>query len=798
MPTYLIPIAYRGAEGRVEANLIIAGTYTDLTAAPTVVNGILRFGTSGKDLELTTGQQAADAFSFELDEMAIETQDDIDCATYILEGQNSALDPAMKRFVGITLQPSDPVEPEDFEYRGIILPSMSGTGQTWSGEEYDPDPSPVRNWKIETSSLDVAELIDKKLESTDEEDGLFDLIDSTWRDANVADRMGFMYEDNGPYGDREGRYADMVSFGTLIQKLLDLATDGTGVTITFEADAPDFYVWPVSVRLLGNNKSEEDAAKTRYGMPYWVDLLGDSLPSPYYFHSSHKPLALNLNPGTTNGHMFVNWKCVRPEPDAKEYAWGRADTLSNLIYGLAFNLGMLIVWEYVDNETITLRFRSRRNMVTTASALFIPDATADSLDVTPPEAEKGELFGGFANHMCLEGLNAAYKHDGGFVRSPEFKDVTGDPLFLTVSPAWCWLDKMGQDAGRKPGEETPLPGALQDARGGVCMLQNAVFWDSHTERSDRAESGLHLDHNLSGLHTGMYIRFEDSGFEAESNGTDAMDCVRPVGAIVVSRGGEYVIFDKMADYLNYLYGIDESAFSAERELQVPYLTRFRETAEGSEDWRYCRLGAITDLDDRDWSVIGIERDYVGGTTKLRLHHSSRFAFDEVGDVVLSPSLSEPPPPSVGPSNDTLTNVATVQSFPAGAAIEQYAAVFVWPDGTVNQAEPDSYSFTRVIGIALEPAVEGDLVRILTDGPLHLDAEYDLTPGWPLVLRQSGHADAALANLSTVPRREATEDEYLHYPLGTVQTPRLITINIGRPFFLKEDVLQVDLSGGYEV
>lgn len=806
MPTYLMAIAYRGAEGRVDTHVVVSDTYPGLLSTPTVVSGILVIGTSSKDLEISVGQQAADEFSFELDELAIETADDLACAEFILEAQGSSTDPLLKRYIAVLLQPSDPIEPEDFEFRGMIEPEMSATAYDWNGPEFDSDPAPMRRWKCTATSLEVKEIIDKKLLGDDAEPGLFDLIDTEWRDENVADMLGFFYEEDGPYGKRDGRYGDMVAFHSLIQKLLDLASDGTGVTVTFTPDTTDFEVWPARVRLLNNGTEEVDFAQTRYGLfnRRFVELddEGNPIPYPYFVDEGDLSYKLQLTApdplGVSVKKLFVSWKVIRPaDKDAEAYAWGAADTLSNLIYGLAFNLGMLVVWEYVDNDSITLRFRSRRNLSTTSPVIYIPDVTSESLDVKPSEnAEKGR-FGGFANHMCEEGLNKTFRHDGGFVKSPGFKDVTGDPLLLTISPTICWIDHMGEDAGFKPGERFDMMG--------VNMLYNAIFYDWTTvaQPSVRALNGS-IDADMTGLHTAMYIQYFGTGINEVRNGTEGQNVVRPIGAITIKKNGNLVWFATMSEYLEYLYSVDVEGFESEMELQVPYLTRFRNDPTGDEDWRYCTLAARVTLDEREWTIVGLERDFVQGTTKLRLHNISRFAFDDVNETATSPALGLPIVSSIGTSNLAETHPPIVQSFPAGDVIDKYAAVFTWTDGKIYQASPDSYAYGRITGISLAEIDEdalaiGALCPIQTDGPLHLDDDYEgLTPGAPLLLRQTGHADAALTNLSTVPRRDPTDDEYLHYPLGTVQTPRIITINIGKPVFLKEDVLQVDLSGGYEV
>lgn len=798
MATYRQDFHIRGSE-RVDMALIVSDTYDGLTAAATSVSGILGLGTSQKDLDVDVGVQGADKLELSLDPLAALNATDNTCVDFILDAQKSAEDETKKRYIGLVLNEATPGTPvaDDFEFRGVIEPQFSGDGSDWKDGQYGDSPNPDWAWKLSAISLEVADILSTKLEDLVEE---ITTNHTAWMDSEIKDRLGWFKRVAGvdSHGHREGRYADLVNLLNLLNKCFEIASDGhpLGVSMVntdlgIRAVSGDFVTYS-DTRPVWDPESREfsqELVDFRYGDPthFWPAFGGETYGGMNADDRGDWPYHLGTTGPLYVGGIRVSWRLLTPRDEARPVSWLPYDTLGGLLYAVAYTLGGWVEWTYTTATTLECRILTRKEMAN-AETLVLSDAVSDEIDVEPSDLVSHTAQAP-ATLYCGEGWpNSGYNYDdnGIFVKNHEWTFNEDDPnLPLTISPTVCNLYSDSWDAGvvvHKAYHNAPMP-------------HNGVFYNA-TGREREGSPGA----DLSDVHTAMYM-----SFLAPANdpciGCANTAVTRPIAAIAGKRTINGVetsfVTHTIQGYLEILGRTDRNAYKFERRIKVPYLTKFRESAGGTDDWRHCKPGRVITLDGQDWLIAGLTRDFREGSTTLRLHTTARIAFSEgTGTLTLDP----PQPPSSSISSMTQRNDRPYErdTYGAGSAVVRFAAVFAGPDQQVHVATADGWAYGRIIGVATRSGPAGTPIDIQTDGILELDQDYGFRSGQIVYLRTIGSGSELVANLSTEPLRHATSAENLHYPIGVVRSPRAIEIQIGRPFYVKEDVPEIDFESIGEV
>lgn len=713
MPTYAQTTTYHeDGVGTVRYQFLVCDTYEGLTAPASDV-GIFDVESAKQDVDLDTGVFAADELNVTMVASRIENADDADCFNFIL----TARDPSVKLFCAVVIDPADPIEADDFAFRGVLQAAMSGEDRAWRDGQYGSDPTPLRSWKLRAYSYDTAEVLGAKVVD------LVAAITPEWITANVADRLGYFRETGGTYGYREVRFGNLVAFEDLMQELITRAAPA-GITINYVPVDSDFYAVPARFHpvILSDRK-------LRYPMR---PRSTTAPPRAWRAHASDR-LRLKLGgDATTDGALFVSWSMLTPKDAEKTFSWLAYDTLADLLYALAATVNMYLDVQYLDTTTLTVSFTSRNDLV--GAEVFLRDTTQATIDLKPlTTSDKRKKFVGNSFSLLREGYRT-YNYDGGFKPSRliDAAVTDGEQLPLTVSPSTRLLENTGEDAGFKLGEQY----------GFSLLPHNAIFYDSPTAPKDKATQGF-AEYTAVGLHTGMYIKcLGKAEVDDGEVGVEGLDVFLPVAYLQGSASGvdKWIgiedggggNFAGLADFLNAVRNRDQAYFEGEYQLTVPGLACFRSTVMGSDGWRNVRRGSVINLDSVEWVVVGIERQIKARRTIIRLHVVDRYIIPLPVEEAI-PAVDDSGR-YVEPSSSTTTISFGVKL--AAAEIDAYTAVVVRSDEQVEPAKAEAAHFGRFCGIALVHVDIAEEVALQINGRVVFSEDVTLTPGLRVYVRNA--------------------------------------------------------------
>lgn len=758
---------YEDGYGTVTEIFIISDSYAGLTSTAYSECGCFELDELAEDLDVDTGVFASDQLSLTADEFAIETTTDRAAIDFLLSAQNTA----NRRFVGWVINPANALAlvADDFAFRGVVNAAMSADDGAWSGNDYDTTTAALRVWKITATSVDIAALLEVDLPT------IIEAVDSTWRAAKVKDRLGY-YKD----GDYTARWANLVSWEELVQKLLDVAvslTYGTGIlTITYEPNLTDLRVFPAryycrtAVKVIpdphpGNPPSVAPVV-TRY--PLRPRASYTLPPEPFTWLPSDR---VQLNAGGTSisfGSLFLSWRLLAPSDEEKDYSWLRYKSLGALIYAVAAGLGCYPEFRYQTQTDIRLKFIPRSQLATTA--LYFRDATDSTIDVQSlaTDRDKRKIYGGASWQLVKDGPHQ-YNYNGGFyeylagLRAPKSDAVELAPL--TISPTWCFLEFSGDDRGAV-------------VSGDVLIPHNVVFWDTATERKNE----LDPRYGRVALHSGMYVTClgSEATGEVGTQSGGVLGIWSPVALADTTLDGLNFVFSEITTWLNRIYHRDDTFYATERQITVPGLCGFRQSPTGGNDWRFARRRCTVTIDGQEFVVVGVTRSSKEKETKLRLHHVGRFAF-----VDTTPGTLPDAPTGGTPDDPTVLTTTTRKMVVGGEDIAAWSVVTIDTDGKAYRANPTRADWGKQHGIALadfDYEVDTVPIAIQMDGTITLPDSFPmaLTIGKRLYVRLWDGA----TNLSHNPLTARTSTEDLYLQVGIVVDVNKIKIGFDREYILQ--------------
>ena len=789
MPTSYYTERYMHEQGwgDITLRLVVSDTFAGLLEIPEnmILTDILVGESTKTDSEVAIGVLALDDFDLQLLGAAIETTDDQNAYDFVLE----ATDPGVRRYVGLLVDPPDDIAPSanHFAFRGIVRPEFHGEDLYWQTiTDWSADMQPVRNWKFSAGAYDVETLFSKKLETL--LDGAF--FDSTWKDANISDRLGYFRSPAGYdwYDHREARYADLMCLSVFLKRLMDAASDGEEVTLTWTDFATDLYGLPARMMPVRVQVDAGPPAASTRGFRYCWDLQEfPKWPRPWtMFADEWQPLICTSAFGYADevGQILVSASLAWPWESDKDQSWRRYQTVGGFLYELAGSFACFVKTEYVSDTEIEITFAPRSAFP--SSAVKIKDAVDSTIDVSPRAGNDDiKPWYGAATSKTREG-DSALSFDGasyfasavtseGDDRIPD--NIDARFLAVTCSPSWLFLIGTSNDAGMEPHEFL----------GGYALLpQSTVFWNE-TERqwgtNDPPQNQAAL-----GLHTGMFIvvpPHTDDGCEyfPEYGGyvtpTAIVAPVGAVGAYMPNNVGstDFKMYLRLSSLLNELLGLDAAHFLGERELTIPHLQLFRDGAD-AEGWSKLIAGGQLTLGSAVWTIVGIERQWLDMTTKITCHASSRFDLTGTGGSGVpagGESGSNPTAPG-GSGAGPVSATPRRKRYIASGGITRGNAVSLTDDKLVEKSAAVAAHYGRVIGIATTTVADGEWCDVVGSGVgVDLgDVGLLFTPGDRIYLRTdtgSGH------NLSQRPLTGKRGGEDLYVDIGYAAAESYINIDI---------------------
>lgn len=783
MPTFRQRYSvYEDGFGVLSLTICLSDTFDGLFATSgTVETNILSIETSSKDFEIANGVAAQDELKLKIDESAIESPGDMDAAAFFVDAQ----DPATPRYVAVFLNTPDlPSAPaiDDCEFIGRIDANIKGNDLKHHGTMWSVAINPIRTW--ETSAATFMDVTLEDIDLKDLIDGNEDLdvtgIDEVWEDSHVADRLAYFKSPAGdPHGVREARWEELVNLSALLRKLADnveqtLADKGIGTySIVFDDTYFDFAMTPARFRA-------DDASTGGYKSRV---LPGSSTGYPFDVFDGDQ-YARGIGDGfiSNDQSVFCHYRMVKPRNDReKRLALERCGTFTEFLYFVAESLGFFVRFYQTAPSVIHVQWISKTSLAG-GTQVYIRDAVDGSinLSVTSTEQTQETKYIGHSTTFSADGRDLYTKQGGSFYRETwAYRESQGkgvQPIF-TTGVVLANLDFGLKEAGQ-------TYGVGQNDRYGF-LPHNVRFYKANSLFGIGPE--LADDKGAPGLTTLLFLKVDQNG--EYINGTSEQ-IFAPVAYVHAMIDGVQKNYISLSGYLNEIRARDAGYFINEYELTIPFINGFSINADGSSaSWKHLQLGSRIIIEEqsveREFIVVGIERNYTDVTTKLKLHRSSRVAFTTPSGL-LAPEIGDGGESELSGAGFAIAT--TTQAFYecSGAVVAGDALVVtgVNLDGItiVRRANANAQDCGHVFALALQDGSEGDIITGQTAGRVSIGT-FELTAGSPVYVRTT---TLPTCNISQDLLKAATEVEDAVVKVGLADGPTSLTIDLTDQFTLSAE------------
>ncbi|MBS4000731.1 MAG: hypothetical protein KGZ71_09655 [Desulfobulbaceae bacterium] len=795
--------------GRQAIRFAVSNVYSELfltnELAPigTIYTDIYDFEKHKQDLELEDGKFGIDELTFEINSLSCKSETDKKAMYFCLDATNVNSVRYCALFFG-----EEPIA-ENMLFVGKLNTKISGEDIAWRGANFSPNIRPERSYKLSALSFDVSMLDESKIN-----DDVYDL--ESVRISNLRERMfeathfdtwfksvalhRVAYVEWGA-SQRYIHYTPLLNLKTYLDKMLALSStllqEKYGISISFALAESD-----LGIDVLPSYVSEFETAKE-------YDHIGMFRSDKWLPYPRRIRLKLSDAKTNTTSPLFVSQTMIDSRLINDKYVVGedgivdllqynidtmdmafmtKLKTMSELLFTLARDLGCFLVLGYSAFDEISIEFIPRESIVNSGYT-YLVDVDESSFDSSSNrDADGGTNFYALASNELDEG--ADIKRMGGLSsyyvskyqkkinlleELKEQKNIDSKKLMLSISPT---LQELMRLSGRT--DEVSIHSVPINVVANPTGAMHAWEYEGNFE-------GIYANGTSPGsvqLHTGIYVqttRIEETIPEQYEHIT------RTAHAIIATINGEDKVFYKLADYINEIYKTGQQYYETALNIKVPYWNGFNdvEGAAGAS-WKKLTLGSVfkfseivkrfaddvfTDLDiDRDYVVVGIERDLSKPETTIKLVDKSAYAF---GYPETIPDLIPIPLPEVVNGNESVTNTDTGKGGyvivnttpPSEIAIGE--AVMILSDNTIAKAEANSSYPGADLGIALASGISGDTIMVQTGGRVNMPGVYDFTGhvSENLFLR----TNAVGSNLSHSPLLAASGSEDVYCILGRIDS-----------------------------
>ena len=828
--------------GNVTERIVVASSYANLFMKKAdyllsqPFTDILKIGSSKKNVSLETGTYAQDTLSIDMVQASIESQIDQNCYDLVLQSQ----DTAYPLYVAYFIQPDDTSDASIIataEFVGIIDANMKGKEAFWRNlAEYSPDTKPLYEWQITAKSFTLSSFDKDKL--TD----LFDLMfaDTSWRSTYIADREGWCDLSGG----KITKFANLVNLNKVNKKLCDLLSArmsaSLGITFTITIDectldvkfsparwfngnyglvtrfigqrdlgllsdpyVPDPSNWncPRASNPVGTSWSVTDAFFTDEHVVHYYKInandqrtikLGDSVSD-------------NDSPWISSFMMF--WNDVHAEDGSKQqsrsnsFVENEKITFAEYIIGIGATFGLFVKFDYSTPSDIHIKFISREGFA--KDFCYVPDMTECGVSTSPFSKDTSKYAYGVACEWADEGKGQEYYLRNGATKDQSWfdyavntekwssgnieagsprEDAKDDKIFLTISPTVRCQDMAEMD-DLPSMHELRLAWYLSWCR----LPHNSFMTDTSGNRYYIKDKPSSLWNSI-GLHTGIYLKCSaveevihvGTYDENVGYGMGTRTIWTPAGAGHYKHDGTESTIYKLADYVNYIRGLEAKCFRSELTLTVPFLCRYRKAENGSDSdddggrgsWKNLELGSQIKFGEVGheitYLVTGIERSSQQKDTKLVLWNSSAYSFASASGLTSSINFQgENNPPLISNTYDNSSY------YVASGNINQLSVVILNDNGTVSTSTPTSTNIGKFIGISAYSALDGERIKILKPGSIFYDCDQDYAVRTPVYHRIS---PSVAGNIFPNILQEANGIEDVHLLIGYGTGTMIETIN----------------------
>lgn len=803
MPTYRQEWSYY-EDGFGDTNMVfvVSDTYDGLFATTGVIpTQVFRVGSIKQDLDLSSGEIAADELQLSIDEASIDSPTDEAAVAFFLQAENTDVKRYTALFINTAALPAPP-DTTHALFVGLVSNKLKARDLFHGGVAFSSQIEALREWDATCytffdqaiADIPLSDLIDGNLET-----GVVG-IDASWVTANVADRQAFHKTDgSGNPIDRSIRWDKLVNLNKLLRKLADnvtatIAARGLG-TMDFEIAHVELDARFRPARF--TPFAEYDNFKSRLlPTPGTAPKPPANLSGPFVIKESDLKL-LSLGDSATDPESpWIHWRMVKPEGKSEEsMSIRRCRNFPELIYAVAASFGMFVRFYNIDQNTIEIRFITRSSL--DLGACFFRDAQTGSIDLARDEAEASQ---------SQVAVTTLYTPDGSELQpqtwpaqGKSFSTVYREDIGPTKAHAWV----MSSDA-KKSLFSTGVPlrsygFRLYDVdKNGrtyvadtwqACVAHNAVWYQGNDREVDL---GYVLGFNQQeaelvyktpiGITNMIYVRTNRIDEPVTPTNTPMW---APIAAISTRVDGEDKTFYSLSMYVNALAKRDQEYYTATYELEIPFINGFSQSEfGGSQSWKNLDLGSTITIQESgqpiDFTVIGIERDMTNISTRVKMHRKSRFTFTApLALPAITPefeSNNDNTAVATSATSDTRFGIAD-EAIGTGDAVRAYYNGSEW---RLRRMRSHSEDYNSMVGIALNDADVDGRVRVQTTGHVELPT-YSFIPGEPVYVRT---AVAPAINISQTLLTAVSGAEDMIVDIGTADSTNSFVLNLFEQFILE--------------
>jgi hypothetical protein len=780
---------------KIEVRVVVGDDHPSLySMGPTAPQvNILRIGTKKSDLDTSEATFAEDELSFELDLTASTTSDDAACAALVLAAQDDLTTdgtPANLRFILVQIDEDGTGFVDVFS--GRILAGMDAEDKRWYGAEFSTTPAPVRVWKCTAQSFSNYVLDIPLNDLLDYAGGTMPNNDNAglWQYNNTF--YGLTYPVRYPTGtsnsipltdyDRVGYYGLLVEVNALHSWLGRLATYYTGVysqgvNVIFDTcTLPYEFGTPELVPSLNNNNEWRELKKidgrdTNKHTP----VLGDSQSG---FYVSILQLYPQFNP-------VVGRPLTRGEGNPRF-------SLLDYFYQFARNFGLFIKLYRDDTGDIHVRFIPRDQVQNDENddprTVYLRDATKASVKVSIAE-QKADDAPHYVGRACPWALEGRDEYEGDLnnytVQSEigrQYPKRTESALSKGADGEGGLLYTIGMTT-RRSGSTVIPHNSTKKLREYINILQNSTVppWTPSpavtTEYPEKIPSLLMGGFNWAEPTTTIYLRTQENRYSLVSGNPVKQVTTyygyRPVTVMAVEEDSVVKEYTELAEYLNSVRTMDTLYYAAEYTITVPYITGFRAIVGGTQSYFNLMLGATITLDGDDYTLVGTETNFDTLEVTLRLQYRSRFQRIATGTLDTQTGTETTKNDNPGMSGDNVEEKEVDGAVTAGEAVAYVDSI------RVRRATPTDIDYRRVIGVALNSAVDGEFIEVARSGMVELPADLTTIAGESVWLVPDTY------NLSTTPPDPDAVDCHYLQRIGIMVKTNLLLLMIEEPDYFEE-------------
>lgn len=785
MPTYRQEWSYY-EDGFDDTKMVfvVSDTYDGLFATTGVIpTQVFRVGSIKQDLNLTSGELAADEIQIQIDEAVIETTDDTNAVSFYLEAQ----DITVQRYIGVFLNtPPLPLAPlvADAIFIGVVSPKMKATDFRHNGAQFSPAINAMREWDSSGATfldnaiadISLADLIDGN--PGENVTG----IDESWITANVADRLSYHKSAEGdPFGDRSAKFDKLFNLNRLLRKLADnlqqsMTDKGMGTfTIVYDVTALDATFSPARfvARQMGSG------LRTRILRHYGVD--SNPLLQPFVIKPADTKV-LSLGDGVSDENSpWMHWRMVKPQGKTESaMSFRRCKNFTELLYAIAASFGLFVRFAPLPGNELRVTFISRQSLE--QDEVFFRDATSASVDLSSdssadakPTLAVSTLYTPDGSELYPQSWPQTYQHEtvynsslipsrnhGWVMASDAYKAIISTGVPLKIYP-------MIEDAG------------YRDEQWLSVIPHNTVFYIGSTREIDVSPDKPYKA--ALGINSLMYVM---TTVIDEAVRPSSLPIWLPIAAVHAKVDGVEQIYYSLSAYVNGVTKRDAQYYVTTYELEIPYINGFSLSSAGaSPSWKNIKLGSKITIEEGGapllFIVVGIERNLAELTTKLKLHRTSRFAFT-TPDGPASGISPEPEVVTTALPGQALIAQTTAlyiadEDLLAGEAVRSYYSGTEW---RIRRMRSQNSDYDSMVGIALNSAAAGDAVTVQTAGRVGLP-DYTFTPGLPVYVRSS---TLPTINISQSLLTAVSGGEDMIVDIGTADSTNSFVLNLFEQFILE--------------